>query len=193
MAKETFDLLTRLEVHGDGADGMEFSGMASVFGSLVQSWMPTIIEPGAFTKTLQTDGSRIKLLLHHDTGRPVGRPIELKETRAGLFLRGRLSDTGDAKDAYTLLKDGVLDSLSIGFDPIKWEMEETENKETIRHVKEVRLWEISLVTFPADPKAVISEVHGVQFLRAPEAGEAVRREDRRIPDFSERFGSGWIF
>jgi HK97 family phage prohead protease len=138
-----------------------FKGLASVFGSLVQSWMPTVIEPGAFTKTLMENARRIKLLWQHDPSEPIGMPRVLKETDAGLEVEGKISQTARGKDSLLLMRDGVIDELSIGFDPIKWEMEDKGDGQVIRHVKEVRLWEISLVTFAADPMAKVLSIHAV--------------------------------
>jgi len=138
-----------------------FKGLASVFGSMVDSWMPTVIEPGAFTKTLQENLSRVKILWQHNLDEPIGLPLTLKESSKGLEVEGRISQTTRGRDALQLMKDKVVDELSIGFDPIKYEMEEIDGKETIRHIKEVRLWEISLVTFAADPKAKVRSVHAV--------------------------------
>jgi HK97 family phage prohead protease len=140
-----------------------FKGMASVFGSIVQSWMPTIIDSGAFTKTLQENFNRIKLLWQHDSYEPIGIPTSLQENQFGLELEGKISKVRRGEECLTLMRDGVITELSIGFDPIKWEMEQKEEgKETIRHVKELRLWEISPVTFAADPMAQITAVHSLQ-------------------------------
>lgn len=138
-----------------------FKGTASVFGSMVQSWMPTVIEPGAFTKTLKENASRVKLLWQHDPSEPIGLPTALQETRQGLEVSGKISKTTRGADCLTLMRDGVIDELSIGFDPIKWEMEDKGNGDVVRHIKEVRLWEISAVTFAADPMAKIQSVHSL--------------------------------
>jgi len=149
-----------------------FSGIASVFGSLIQAWMPTVIEPGAFTKTLKEQAKRIKLLWQHDANEPIGLPIELVETVNGLELKGRISMTQRGREALLLMRDKVIDEMSIGFDPIKWEMEDKGNGELLRHVKEVKLWEVSLVTFAADPLARIMAVHSVvPFQNLPLADE----------------------
>jgi uncharacterized protein len=139
-----------------------FKGVASVFGSTVQSWMPTVIEPGAFTKTLQENSARIKLLWQHDPSEPIGKPSSLQETQQGLEITGKISKTTRGSDCLILMRDGVIDELSIGFDPIKWEMEDKGNGEVLRHIKEVRLWEISAVTFAADPLAKIQAIHCLQ-------------------------------
>lgn len=136
-----------------------FRGIASVFGIIVQSWMPTVIESGAFTKTLKENGDRIKILHQHDPFEPVGKPTSLFETELGLEIAGKVSQTTRGKDDLILMRDGVLDELSIGFDPIKWEMEKNVAGEVIRHIKELRLWEVSLVTFAANPFAKVMSVH----------------------------------
>lgn len=140
-----------------------FRGLASVFGSLVDSWIPTVIEPGAFARTLLERSHKVKILWQHNTDEPIGIPIEIKETPDGLAVHGKVSQTTLGKDALILMRDGVIDELSIGFDPVRWEMvEEGEPKQQVRHIHEVRLWEFSLVTFAADPNAKITAVHSKQ-------------------------------
>lgn len=138
----------------------EFEGVAAVFGSLVESWVPTIVERGAFERTIREDKDRIKILWQHDPRLPIGRPTLLEETDKGLRIRGKISQTEAGRDALTLMRDGVVTELSIGFDPVKWRMEQApEQTEARRHLDEVRLWEVSPVTFAADPEARVTEVH----------------------------------
>lgn len=146
-----------ITIHTSASSGptpVIFEGYASVFHVLIEAHVPTIIEPGAFKKTLQEQRGRIVLLWQHDSDVPVGRPLELFEDRVGLFLKGRLSTTPRALEAGTLLKDGTLNEMSVGFDPIQHYMDGTT-----RHLTEVRLWEISLVTFAANHEARVSAVH----------------------------------
>ncbi len=164
MAKETnnivpeqFDVKFQL-VTADDQTGV-FEGIASVFGNPVATYPPTIIEQGAFTKTLQENAGRIKLLWQHDTKTPVGLPLELREVAEGLYTKGKVSQTTVGRDAIILMKDKVITELSIGFDAIKWEMKTEPNKEPVRHIKELKLYEVSLVTFAADSKAKIQSVH----------------------------------
>ena len=166
-----------------------FRGIASVFGSLVDTWIPTIIDAGAFKKTLSENGSRVKILFNHDAMEPIGKPMAMAETAVGLEVYGKISDTECGRDCMTLMKDGVLDELSIGFDPIKWEMVESAGmsgeKTMIRHVKECRLWEFSLVPFAADPNARIQSVHALvravpkslQSIFAPLSGMQLEAEE----------------
>lgn len=50
--------------------------------------------------------------------RILGKPLELREDEKGLFIRGKISDTQSGRDVQTLLKDGVLNELSIGYDAV---------------------------------------------------------------------------
>lgn len=141
-----------------------FRGMATVFNGVIDAYIPTMIHKGAFTKTLQESARGIKLLWQHDIEEPIGLPTFLGEVDTGLALQGKISLTGRGRDALQLMRDKVLDAVSIGFDPIKeeWQFDE-HGTPTMRHIKELRLWEISLVTFGADPQARIMEVHGKTF------------------------------
>jgi HK97 family phage prohead protease len=121
--------------------------------------MPTVVEPGAFKKTLSERASKIKVLWQHDPAEPIGLPTQIEETASGLRLRARLSDTDTGRKALTLIRDGVIDSLSIGFDPIIADNVKHDDGTIWRHLKEVRLYEVSAVTFPADAMATITAVH----------------------------------
>ncbi len=136
-----------------------FRGVASVFGGIVDAYVPTIIHRGAFAKTLSEAGRGIKILWQHDVDEPIGVPTKLFESDEGLVLQANISRTQRGRDALVLLRDGVVDGLSIGFDPIKEDIEKNEDGSMVRHVREVRLWEVSVVTWGADPNARISEVN----------------------------------
>ena len=80
----------------------------------------------------------------------------LQEDKSGLRVEGQIVlETAQGKDAHALLKAKVVKSLSIGFNAIDFEIDQ---KKQIRFLKEVDLWEISLVTFPADSNANIFSV-----------------------------------
>ena len=135
----------------------EFSGYAAVFGNRDSG--NDIIEKGAFAKTIVEDFNRIKILaLHNDCWLPVGRPIELREDDRGLFIKGKISDTSMGRDIRTLLKDGVLSELSIGYDAIDFDY---DSKTDTRHLRRIKLWEVSIVTWAMNEQARIDEVKSV--------------------------------
>ena len=128
-----------------------FSGYAAVFENIDSGG--DVIEPGAFTKTLAEGWERVKILaLHNDGCLPIGRPLELKEDANGLFISARISDTTLGRDVKVLLRDNVLNELSIGYDPIIFEYDENG----LRHLREVKLWEVSVVTWAMNQEAVIT-------------------------------------
>ena len=127
-----------------------FEGYASVFGNLDSG--EDIVDPGAFARTLEENFDRIKILaLHNDQLLPVGKPLELREDDKGLYIKARISDTSLGKDVKVLLKDGVLNELSIGYDTVKATYDDDGN----RHLVEVTLWEVSVVTWAMNGKATI--------------------------------------
>lgn len=147
-----------LEVKEITADGT-FVGYGSMFNNVDLD--RDIMAPGAFAKTLGKRGpGKIKMLWQHDPTQPIGVWEDMSEDSRGLKVRGRLlvnQGVPKADEAYALLKAGALDAMSVGFmiPPGGWEF---DDKKKVRVIKEADLWEISLVTFPANPKALISRV-----------------------------------
>lgn len=162
----------------DAGDGAGFSGYASHFGS-VDSY-GTAIQKGAFAKTLRERGDKIPVLWQHDPYTPIGRPTELKEDNIGLaFNAAIVEDTTFGKEAMSLLRAGVPLGMSFGFETIKSrpyeEADDTaldwsnapdffnspDGRKWVRVIEEIRLWEISLVTFPANEQATVDDVRAV--------------------------------
>jgi HK97 family phage prohead protease len=164
MAKrERFSTAFKIE-EADPNKG-NFSGVASMFGSMVDTYPPTRVMKGAFKKVLgdKEQLRRVKVLYQHNPDWPIGKPTELKEVEEGLRIASTISKTSIGQDVLTLMRDGVLDEMSIGFDPVTWRMvKEQDQAEHVRYLDEVLLWEVSIVTFAADARARIAAVHGVQ-------------------------------
>jgi HK97 family phage prohead protease len=130
-----------------------FEGYASVFN--IVDHQKELVLPGAFHKSLDK-GQHLKMLWQHDMQTPIGVWESVFEDNYGLYVKGRLlMDLPKGKEAYTLLKGGVIDGLSIGFIPVKSHFDETKQS---RFISEVDLVEISLVTFAANPKARVTSV-----------------------------------
>lgn len=142
------------EVSEDGT----FSGVASVYG--VEDLGGDIIEKGAFKKTL-AENPTIPVLWQHDQTEVIGQG-EVKEWQNKILLNGKLDNEDPvAQKAYRKLKNGLIKGLSIGFQAIKstWEeIEEAGRRRYIRHIHELKLWEVSVVTFPMQPAAQVTRV-----------------------------------
>lgn len=127
-----------------------FEGYASIFN--VVDNMEDVILPGAFSKNLELD--KIKLLWQHNAKLPIGKITHLTEDSNGLYVKAQLIlAIQQAQEAYSLLKEGVINGLSIGYIPLSYS---TDPHTGIRTIAEVDLWEISLVTFPANKFATIT-------------------------------------
>ena len=93
-----------------------FTGHASVFN--VVDLDGDVVEPGAFAETLATGAASAGVLIfgqHEDRKEPLGRTLELREDSIGLYVKGQISDTTAGRDYRQLIRDGVLDQMSIGY------------------------------------------------------------------------------
>ena len=155
MSRKTFAL--NIKSIEDQNGDRTFTGYGSTFGNVDR--VGDIVEPGAFTKSLEehkTNGTTPSLLLHHDLTRPIGVWKMIQEDAHGLALEGKLTaGVRDADEAYALLKDGALHSMSIGYRVIK---EDYNRKTGINHLRELTLHEVSLVTIPANAEALVALV-----------------------------------
>jgi len=145
--------LEELKSHGD--DGWSFSGYASTFGNVDEGG--DVVLRGAFGSSIARRVPR--LLWQHDMSEPIGKVVQLKEDDRGLHGDFRISRTVRGHDAYQLLKDGAIDSMSIGYIPEDQEFDDAHN---VRKLKSVDLLEISLVSIPMNEEARITAVKAAQ-------------------------------
>lgn len=156
-------------------DDPGFTGHASVFGN-VDSY-GTVIKKGAFAKTLKEKALRIPILWQHSSYVPIGKPTEMKEDDTGLYVNSAIvEETQQGAEAMALLRADVPLALSIGFETIKsrrfeeadeewidWSdaptwAKDPEMHEYVRIIEELRLWEYSIVTFPANQQVSIDDI-----------------------------------
>lgn len=132
------------------------SGYGAVFDN--KDFADDVIEKGAFSKCL-AEKQTYPMLWQHNTDQPIGIWEECSEDEHGLLLKGRLlvDDVQQAREAYALYKNGIINGLSIGFmcNSCTWE---ERDRDFIRHLTEIKLFEVSLVTFPCNEKAVVTDV-----------------------------------
>lgn len=132
-----------------------FEGYASKFGG-VDSYGDTILK-GAYEKTLKENRSPSMFVNHDSYQVPVGDWVELSEDDHGLFAKGRVDmNHKDGPTVYSALKRGAMDGLSIGYKVAKGGG--TDNDTGGMDLSEIILKEISVVNFPADDSARISNV-----------------------------------
>ena len=149
-------------------------GYGSVFG--VRDNYDDVIAAGAFAASLaahKAAGTMPAMLWQHDSHEPIGVWESMVEDASGLRIKGRLAlDTVRGKQAHTLLKMGALNGLSIGFVSKQWAYDRDSE---VRTLIEVDLWEVSIVTFPANQKARVTSVKSGD-IATPKAAEKALRD-----------------
>jgi HK97 family phage prohead protease len=163
-----------LQIKATGDDGT-VEGYGSVFG--VRDNYDDVIASGAFAATLKAhkeEGTMPAMLWQHDACEPIGVWTEMVEDGKGLRIKGQLAlETTRGKEAHALLKLGALNGLSIGFVSKQWAYDRDRE---IRTLTEIELWEVSLVTFPANEKARVTNVKNADQLSAPKDAERILRD-----------------
>jgi uncharacterized protein len=146
--------LDEFEVKEDG-DARRITGFGSTFGN-TDSY-GDIVLPGAFAKSIAA--RKPAMLWQHRTDMLPGVWDVIEEQKKGLYLEGTFAPTALGTEAYTLSKMGAVTGLSIGFSTKKFEIDPKKNT---RQLIEVELYEVSLVTFPANEKATITAVKSLE-------------------------------
>ena len=136
----------QFELSGVDEEQGIFEGYASVFGVLDSDG--DIVDRGAFAKTIAEGMANDRLL-------PVGKTLELREDDIGLYIKGYISPTSMGKDVRILVRDRVLKELSIGYMVKRYTV-----RADARHLEEIELLEISVVTWAANSSAKISGYKG---------------------------------
>ena len=148
---DRYILPLELRASPDETDGRTLEGLIVPYGETVD--LGDSLEAFAAGVFSDVDPASVVLLWQHDTTAPIGRMTGLSETETGAFGTFHLADTERSREARSLIDDGIVRGLSVGFEP-------GETK-TIRGVKthtRARLRETSLVTFPAYPSAGVVAV-----------------------------------
>lgn len=188
------------------------TGFASIFGN-IDSY-GDIVHNGAFKKTIQENGDRVRHLWMHDLWSPptaaikelreVGKrdlPKELKEkypqATGGLLVIREYLDTPRGNEILSGIKSDAIREMSFGYDTVKWEIEESDDgKDYIRHLKELRLWDTSDVNFGANQATVASktlqnfwdEKAAVPY---KDTGTAAEDTEWSAPTLSDFTGDSW--
>jgi HK97 family phage prohead protease len=151
----------RFEVKALDEKKRTFKGLASTWDEDLGG---DVIHQGAFARTLdhwRAGGKVLPLIDQHNYGSVrsvVGKMLSATETDAGLEAEFEIIEGPDGDEVMRRVKGGYIDSLSIGYEAVKWEMEKpdgAESWESVRHLKEIKLYEVSVVIWPMNPGAVI--------------------------------------
>lgn len=166
------------ELRKASEDGSEFDGHGSTFYKIDD--YGSIFDVTAFDETIEFFlSSGFIGGLNHDWLEPIGKPLEARVDKIGLWLKARISDTARGRDVRTLIKDGVIRGLSIGFRTSAYEWLDTEedvqsywkkhgytpDAEDLVRCRygallktKVQVYEVSPVTVPSNSAATITDV-----------------------------------
>lgn len=154
MARNTID--RPFEVKKLDVKTGTFTGYGSVFGEL-DSYRDIVVK-GAFKDSIadyEARGALVPMLWQHRTGEPIGVYTKMEEDDHGLYIEGEINlDVQRGRECLSLMKQKALSGLSIGYDTVSFE---DDGKRMVRYLKQLNLWEISPVTFPAGPSARVIE------------------------------------
>ncbi len=169
----------------DTTEARSFEGYGAVFGN-IDSY-DDIIAPGAFAASIaehKSAGTMPVMLWNHDAmAMPIGVWTGLEEDDHGLKMSGRFLDTVAGRDAYTIAKAGAVTGLSIGYFVTASEIEKRNGK-AVRVITEVKLIEVSLVTFPANDLARVDDVKS----QTLENEEHMKMQRKSLERLAEIFG-----
>lgn len=158
LARSTIDVPYQIKAIEDSG---EFEGYASVFGN-VDSY-GDVVEAGAFDRTLEEwaeMGQLPPVLWQHSRNEPIGKHTEMKPDEHGLATKGKLivDDVTKAREARALAKEGVVTGLSIGYTFYSGKGFEWDDEANVYRLLEIKLIEVSFVTFPANSEARIGDI-----------------------------------
>lgn len=166
-------VLTLVEAKAESEGNGKLEGYGSVFGS-IDSYGDTI-EPGAYAETIEPFLKDGFIAWGHDWANPVATPSAAREDTRGLFLVAEFHSHAEAQRARSITSErlarGKSMGLSIGYEALEWEFRKVdtpvrgpwgEYTDKVRVLKKIKLFEVSLVTVPAEPKAQVTGAKGAE-------------------------------
>lgn len=145
--------MCKLKTRADGESDMYIEGYFVVYNRETQLW-PTYFEKVAPEAINNTLGNDIRALINHDTtlvlGRNKANTLDLKSDGHGLWGSAKINpNDSDAMNLYERVKRGDVSQCSFGFNIIDEEDEWRDDGTIHTTLKDIDLWEVSVVTFPA--------------------------------------------
>lgn len=147
-----------LEFKDVDSQGM-IRGYASTFGNIDLG--NDVVDKGAFKKSIKEQQGKFPILADHDPSKLIGWNLRADEDESGLLVEGQLDlNVQLAREKYSLvknaLKNGIKMGLSIGYMVIKAEPD--RSSPMVRRLKELKLFEYSIVTFPMNTEAMVTSL-----------------------------------
>lgn len=164
----------------------EFQGYGSTFGGEPDAY-GDIVAPGAYAESIaahKAKGTMPKLFWQHNPNEPIGKWVGAKEDDHGLLMDGKLNmDVQRGREAYSLLKEGDIDGLSIGY---HIESYSVDTETGVWTLEKLDLVEVSIVSVGANENAVVQSVKAAK--AAHDLTEKLKAGDR----LTEREFEVWL-
>ena len=147
-------------------------GLIEAYGSVFDNTDQgnDVVRPGAFKRTIQNSKSRVQsgksnflamMLWQHNENQPIGGWTDLQEDAHGLLCKGQIIlNTQLGREAYELIKAKIVNEFSIGYD-IPSGGSYYDKSSGVRNLTELRLWEVSPVSFAMNTEALLVGVKDV--------------------------------
>lgn len=169
-----------IEMKADDLGGI--SGYFSTYDKTPDSY-GDIIEPGAFTDTIKAreeTGHPFPLCFNHDYSAVIGAVDSVKDEEKGPFIEAHFLDTQQAQDVRKMLQSGAIYQFSFAYDVLgaRRPTAEEEKAGVMNVLTKLEVFEISVVTVPANQNAVATEVKSVE--AETKAGRRNRKSDEEI-------------
>lgn len=170
--REVRHLQVTLEARSDEQAAMVLEGHAAVFNKVADlGWFTEEIAPGSFRNAILNDD--VRALLNHDPNFVLGRnkagTLQMVEDEVGLKVRIQLPKTQYARDLHESVQRGDIDQMSFMFEATEEEWtKKTEKKQDHRVLRGVKLYDVSVVTFPAYPETDVNVRSAEQVYREHE-------------------------
>ncbi len=144
-----------------------------------------VVEPGAFAGSLKDFMANPVVTYMHDWSNPVGKVLDARIDEVGLFIRAEVSQTADR--VWRLIEEGILRAFSIGYEVV-----EEKLVDGVNHIFKLRLYEVAIVSIPANQRALFSVSKGLRagndLVAGPVAADERARENAPFAD-GRRFES----
>lgn len=152
-ARQIRSVESKFNTREDG-EALSIEGYFAVFNStydMPEYGFSESVAPGAFTESLSDD---VRALINHDTSLVLGRTkahtLTLKQDERGLWGHIDINpDDSDAMNLYARVKRGDVDQCSFGFDILEEDKEHRDDGTVHWTIRKVKLYEVSVCTFPA--------------------------------------------
>lgn len=199
MEVRTFDV-TELEVRadkvtteeGEEVEERKITGYAAVFNKLSEPlWgFREKIDKGAFMDSVKSDD--IRALWNHNPDYVLGRnksgTLQLEEDDRGLKIEITPPETQWAKDLMTSIKRKDVNQMSFGFRTETDEWDHSDEKNVVRTLKKVRLFDVSPVTYPAYPQTKVAVRTAEEVYNEFLASEGQADEEARVQEEQRKAG-----